>query len=140
MKKIIAMILIFVFGIMLTACNNSKTTSSDGVTVKQTGVNTAEITADGQDGKVEVNTMNEGDWCPVGTTSKTTTSDGTATLIIKEKISSGKYAGYCHMVQEADTAVGGMTADYYYKKDGKGYMVMDVAGQHIEREWTNPNI
>ena len=44
------------------------------------------------------------------------------------------------MVQDVDMEEGSMNADYYYIEDGSGYVVMDVAGQHIESEWTNPNI
>ena len=40
------------------------------------------------------------------------------------------------MIQEVNSAEGSINADYYYNEEGSGYIVMDIAGQHIETEWT----
>ena len=58
MKKIITMILVLMIGVFLTGCTS--TASSEEVTVKQTGANSAKVTVEGQDAETEVNVRMKG--------------------------------------------------------------------------------
>jgi hypothetical protein len=52
-------------------------------------------------------------------------------------MTSGEYAGLCHVIMSAQGAEGEvMTADYYFSEDGEsGYYEMEVNGQTFKQEW-----
>ena len=67
-----------------------------------------------------------------------TGTQGQANMQIQGKMTSGKYAGYCHVTYDIDMEGAQGTIDYYFNEEGSGYQVMNMNGQKIESEWTAP--
>lgn len=137
MKRMIAMICMIVIAFAAVGCT-SVDVNDGNVDVK---AGASEVSVKDGDANVEIkNTASsEEDWCPAGTTVNTNTPQGTVKSVIEGEVSSGKYAGYCHMTASVDSGTDSMEIDYYYKEDGSGYQVMEVNGQKIETSWTNPD-
>ncbi len=81
------------------------------------------------------------DWCPEGGDwdMKSTGVGGTATASMKidKLVTSGKYAGLCHVVYTAKSPDGEMKIDYWFDESGnRGFYEMDINGQKISQEWT----
>lgn len=101
--------------------------------------NTQTIATDGGEIKVTGEAKNTNAWCQAGSEWKTTSTGegaGTAKMVIEGIVSSGKYAGYCHVTYDVSTESGSANVDYYFKEDGSGYQVMNVNGQKFESQWT----
>ena len=113
-------------GFLLIACNNNPT----GQAVVDT------VTIQSEQGKSTV-MVREGDssWCSEGSQWKMTGAEGNAEWVIQGIVSSGKYAGYCHVSYDIDSADTQADIDYYFNEDGDGYQVMNVNGQMFETEW-----
>ena len=86
-----------------------------------------ETTEEGSEVEV-TGTAGTGEWCPEGgdwTATWTATEEagaGTATWKVDKLMTSGKYAGLCHVIYTATTEQGTTTMDYYFSEDGNsGY-------------------
>lgn len=95
-------------------------------------------------GSVEINTnmkdVKEGDWCPEGgewtMAASGTQGDTSAEWNIDRIMTSGEFAGLCHVVFTTQGPNGEMNVDYYFNENGEsGYMVMNQNGQTIKQEW-----
>jgi len=100
-----------------------------------------EITTD--EGKIEVTGVgDEKNWCQEGAEWKFTSSNpgeqANAKWTIKGLISSGEYAGLCHVEYTVISEGQTNKIDYYFAQDGKsGYFEMDAGGQKVKQEWHN---
>ncbi|MBW2991078.1 hypothetical protein KY348_05240 [Candidatus Woesearchaeota archaeon] len=100
------------------------------------------VTVETEEGTVEVTGTDNDEWCQEGAewtfTSKQPEEQGDARWIIKGLISSGEYAGLCHVEYtfESEGETGKM--DYYFSEDGEsGYFEIEAGGQKIKQEWSN---
>lgn len=123
MKKtlLISLLLVVVF---LIGCGTSKTT----------------ITSEQGDVEIETSGLDSDEWCQAGAEWKmTSTMDqgpASAQWIIEGLVTSGEYAGLCHVIYTADTPEGETRMDYYFSEDGEsGYFEMEMNGQTIKQEW-----
>lgn len=130
MKKVFLILSIIIAAAFIAGCEESKPATTTTTVSTSEGEVDVEVssTADSKD-----------DWCSAGSTMKTNGPQGDVEVVIEGIVTSGKYAGYCHMTQNVQTGTDSMTGDYYYNEDGAGYQVINVNGQKIETEWTNPN-
>jgi hypothetical protein len=87
-------------------------------------------------GTYEVTVQNGNEWCQAGSSWASTGHGASSNMVIKGIVSSGKYAGHCHVKYDVSTGEGNANIDYYFKEDGSGYQVMDINGQHMETEWS----
>ena len=63
---------------------------------------------------------------------------GNARWAIEGLVSTGRFAGLCHVVYTASGPDGDARMDYYFSEDGEsGYFEMDVNGQKMVSEWSN---
>ncbi|MBN2111925.1 hypothetical protein JW707_02375 [Candidatus Woesearchaeota archaeon] len=90
------------------------------------------------DVEVTTNVREVHEWCQAGSEWSMAGQQAVANMVIVGLVSSGKYAGYCHVTYDVDTAQGQANADFYFKEDGSGYQVVNVNGQTIETSWTAP--
>lgn len=100
------------------------------------------VTVETGEGKVEVTGMDSDEWCQEGAewkfTSKEPEEQGDAHWIIKGLMTSGEYAGLCHVEYTVETEEGTTKMDYYFSEDGEsGYFEMEVGGQKIKQEWSS---
>lgn len=121
MKKIAIIGLIAVL-VLIAGCGKTTTVKTDE------GDTTVTVTGTGAD-----------DWCPEGGDWKMTMTGeevGEASWKVDKLVTSGKYAGLCHVIYTMKTAEEDVKMDYYFSEDGKtGYYEMDVNGQKISQEW-----
>ncbi|MFC1801352.1 hypothetical protein ACFLZB_02720 [Nanoarchaeota archaeon] len=75
-------------------------------------------------------------WCQAGSqwTFSDTTNNMNAVIVGIE--TTGKYAGYCHVVYDVESADNKANINMYFNQEGQGYQVIEVNGQTIESEWT----
>ena len=91
-------------------------------------------------GVVTSNVGEEGlkNWCQEGAEWKYTAEEGpeNAEWTIKGLMTSGEYAGLCHVEYIVTSEQGTSKMDYYFNEDGtSGYFEMDVGGNKIKQEW-----
>lgn len=95
------------------------------------------------DGKVEIETnmkdVQEGDWCPAGGEWKMTATGQDMTEAnwkIDKLITSGEYAGLCHVIYTVQTPEKEIKMDYWFDETGEnGYYEMEMNGQKVKQEW-----
>ncbi|MBU2559903.1 hypothetical protein KKA03_03320 [archaeon] len=126
MKKTALFVFIFLAIALVSGCTGDKVEQeikTDEGTVKITG------------------TMgDDSDWCPEGgdwtMSASLAEGDMSATWKIDRLITSGKYAGFCHVIYTATGPEGDSRMDYYFDESGEnGYIEMDIGGQKISQEW-----
>jgi len=80
-------------------------------------------------------------WCEAGANWEMTATGaegGTeATWVIEGLVTSGEYAGLCHVIYTVTDPSGEvMHMDYWFDESGEsGYFEMDVGGQKFKQEW-----
>jgi hypothetical protein len=137
MRKTTIVCLILVLA-ALVGCTTTVTTP--GANVQTTG---AKTTVQTSDANVQITTNSQGanDWCPAGGdwSAQATTTQGmaSATWKVDKLMTSGKYAGMCHVIYTVKSAQGqDVNMEYYFNKDGKsGYVLTNVNGQSYATEW-----
>lgn len=120
MKKLFGLLVLL---LMLVGCSSQQTTT---------------VKAGGTEVEVTTNVQNAEDWCQTGSKWSMDGTQGSMNMIIEGIISSGKYAGYCHVTYDVGTEEGQVNADFYFNEEGAGYQVIEVNGQTIESSWTAP--
>ncbi|GBE56990.1 hypothetical protein BMS3Bbin16_01205 [archaeon BMS3Bbin16] len=158
MKRILYLMLLLMVVATVSGClggstDKSETTiKNDEGTIKmktetsgggERQVETKIETEDGEQTVVITGSMmgNTDDWCPEGGNwdMKSTGVGGTATANMKidKLVTTGKYAGLCHVVYTTKSPEGEMQIDYWFDESGKhGFYEMDINGQKISQEWT----
>ncbi|MBT4539524.1 hypothetical protein HOI26_06100 [Candidatus Woesearchaeota archaeon] len=94
----------------------------------------------GGDMEITAPTAAPDDWCQTGAEWKwsgdTEGQQVNAEWHIEGLISSGEFAGLCHVVYSTSTSEGPSTIDYYFNEDGsEGYFEMNVNGETFTQEW-----
>ena len=144
------MLLVLVVSLLVIGCSEVAEKSTEAQIKEEIGKDVdVEATKDKIDvksdkGKVEVtgNNLDNNDWCKEGAEWKmqATTKEGdtNAKWLIKELVTSGEFAGLCHVdytINGPDNTV--TKVEYYFSKDGeKGYMMIDANGQKFKQEWS----
>jgi hypothetical protein len=77
----------------------------------------------------------DSDWCSAGSKWSMDGEHANADMVIQGIATSGKYAGYCHVVYDMKTSQGDVHIDYYFNEEGAGYQVMEINGQRTETAW-----
>lgn len=117
--------------LLLAGCQQSVQTGANGEDYQAT------VSTEDGDVHISGSSQNADEWCQAGSTWAMTGDQADANMVIEGLVTTGKYAGYCHVTYDATTAQGETHVDYYFNKDGSaGYQVMDVNGQTYESEWT----
>jgi hypothetical protein len=123
MNKIVLLLLISMAVVFVSGCTGDKTK-----TEIKTSDGTVKITGDaGSDS-----------WCPEGGNWEMTSTsmDASATWKIDKLVTSGKYAGLCHVIYTAKGPEEVSKIDYYFDESGKnGYIEMEINGQKMSQEW-----
>lgn len=123
MKKGLILVSLLVAIIFIVGCSN--------------GAETTEQTVETEDGDVKIETTTTGDdWCSPGSNWQTTSTDGSASWVVDELVTSGKYAGYCHVIYTSNADGEEVRMDYWFDESGdNGYVEMEVNGQTIVQEY-----
>ncbi|MCK4589789.1 MAG: hypothetical protein KAT77_05055 [Nanoarchaeota archaeon] len=121
MRKIVLVLLVFIF---LMGCGTDRVT----------------VTSEEGDVTVEASGFDSDEWCQAGAQWKMSGSfdegDTNAQWMIKGLVTSGEFAGLCHVEYSVETPDGQTEIDYYFSEDGEsGYFEMDVNGQKFTQEW-----
>ena len=101
---------------------------------------TVEYSTDDGNVKIEATGVDSDEWCQTGAQWKMSGSfdegNTNAQWVIKGLMTSGQFAGLCHVEYKAVTPEGTTTMDYYFSEDGEsGYVEMDINGQKFTQEW-----
>ncbi|MBW3003162.1 hypothetical protein KY328_04620 [Candidatus Woesearchaeota archaeon] len=143
--KTLILVLAIISVLLIAGCGEKtvyKDKDSTVVVDKGDKTVTSTVTTDeGTQTTTVTGTEGEDSWCPEGGewTMASTGDQGAmnAEWRVDKLITSGKYAGLCHVLYTAEGPDGEMSMDYYFSEDGEsGYFVMDVNGQKIESEWS----
>jgi major membrane immunogen (membrane-anchored lipoprotein) len=122
-QMFLAIALLIVIAGLLVGCGPTEEAEEETTAEDTTTVTTTTTTEEG-----EVT-----DWTVTVTGTETT---GEATWKVDKLVTSGEYAGLCHVIYTSTTPEGEMTMDYYFNEDGtEGYYEMEVNGQKITQEW-----
>ncbi|MBN2368469.1 hypothetical protein JXC34_05615 [Candidatus Woesearchaeota archaeon] len=143
MKKAFVVMLVLVM-LAVTSCVKVAETVAEKKMEAETGANVDidgnKVTIESDEGKVEIesNIEDSEEWCKEGSNWKMTATgeeEGSANMVIKGLMTSGKYEGLCHVeyiiVSEGETT----TMDLYLDEEGGGYQVVQADGQTFEMEW-----
>ena len=96
----------------------------------QSGTESGEtVVMDDGETKVTTTAGDTDEWCQEGATWSATNAEASANMVIIGLVSSGDYAGYCHVKYDVDSADTQANVDLYFKEDGSGYQVINVNGQ-----------
>ena len=123
MKRLIVLFIV----LLLVGCGGGKTATR---TVTEEGQTTTMTGTEGADS-----------WCPEGGNWQFTSSgvegQSQGEWKVDKLMTSGKYAGLCHVIFTAEGPEGDMMMmDYYFSEDGEsGYFLMEMNGQTFEQEW-----
>ncbi|PIN76942.1 hypothetical protein COV17_00270 [Candidatus Woesearchaeota archaeon CG10_big_fil_rev_8_21_14_0_10_36_11] len=158
MKKVLLILSVVMVIFIVVGCENvptdeTVTVSTDDGNVEVTNDN-ADVEVDVSDDEttveiegptgsvvVESSGFDGDDWCQDGAEWKyaATTADGAANAqwIMKGLVSSGQFAGLCHVEYTVTSAEGNVKMDYYFSENGEsGYYEMDINGQKYVSEWS----
>lgn len=146
MKNIYFIAILTIAVIVLAGCGEKIVYKDDDTTIKVDNSDrtvTSTVNTDDGEQTTTVTTTKTGadEWCPEGgewaMTSTGAQGDMNAEWKIDKLVSSGKYAGLCHVIYTVEGPDGDVSMDYYFSEDGEsGYFLMDINGQKIEQEWT----
>ncbi|MBU0535701.1 MAG: hypothetical protein KKE20_01955 [Nanoarchaeota archaeon] len=155
MKKVLIGSIILVLLVFLAGCQSAAEKNTEMKAEAQINAETGQdvdvdIDSSGgkmiyetDDGKVEIETnmkdVQEGDWCPAGGEWKMTATGQDMTEAnwkIDKLITSGEYAGLCHVIYTVQTPEKEIKMDYWFDETGEnGYYEMEMNGQKVKQEW-----
>ena len=142
MKNIFLAIVLISVAVMMTACGAPAGDESQ-ITVngEQQTITTTTTTDDGEVTTTMTGTAGDESWCPEGgnwNMEMTGEEEATASWKVDKLMTSGEYAGLCHVVYTATSSGETINMDYYFSEDGKtGYYEMEVNGQTFKQEWSS---
>lgn len=128
---------ILIILILMVGCQKQTFETGADVDNQHTEIN---IKDESMDGKIEVDVIESDSWCKAGSQWKfagaTDQGAQTGSWKILELVKTGKYAGLCHIIWEAQNIEGSTKMEYYFSENGEnGYYEIDVNGQKIAQEW-----
>jgi hypothetical protein len=128
MKKILLLVSLLVALVLVVGCSPAAEVEDESVTIES------------EDGTVEITGSGGEGWCDEGSEWKMDAvaegSDVNAVWMIKGQVSSGEYAGLCHVEYSVESEGQEMTADYYFSEGGEtGYIEMEINGEVMKTEW-----
>lgn len=137
-----------IIALLAIGCERAMEEAMEAQIESETGGN-AEVDIDGgsmtvetEDGTLEIESSGVKDgWCPEGQEFKMTSTaegnEGNMKMVYQGVISSGEYAGYCHVTYDMTSTEGTANINFYFNEDGDGYQVMEINGEKFSTEWHN---
>ena len=128
MKKLLLIISITIL-LLLVGCGSKETFNPDS-----SGSDIVKKTVSGK---------SSGDWCPSGDewnfkgTFPGPTEGTDSTWKIDKIMTSGKYAGLCHVFYSGNVEGNKISIDFYFTEDNTGFWEIDVQGQKIVQPFGN---
>ena len=144
MKKVLLVVSLLILAALMLGCQNTIETAIEAETGGDVDLEEGKMTVETAEGtaEIEYSNANGDNWCQEGAewNYAGTTSAGAANAhwLIEGMITSGEYAGLCHVLYTAAGPDGEAQMDYYFSEDGQsGYFEMNINGEIMKSEWNN---